>query len=373
MYKQLKQLPNSDKQTKQHFIYAYKVVISAHNDVCQLIKRTAETCSVHEQEPLLMPGIIDVNNKMNALTDDINDYLKQEQLEVRQNRIVLIEASSQKSQLQSSSSQKSQLQASSSKESQLQTISSQESQPQEAFSELALLKNKLNSYSTIMMQIDIPFKLHSIEKLQLQNLSPLIDNLINYFICNTNLELQLKYLKTQDKQPKVFFGINIEINPNFSNLRKFVYKKFTVVRLTAFNTRASIYRYSCNNESYLTCHVGGLVKFKNNEINISTNFGSNFASKNMTFKKESFNFKIESNLELPFLPSIISSKSEFYCKLQFRFSYDFFRYQNSIVTSNLEVTSNLKTKSVAEIKPQLEMKAPDRINKSNLFVSEQQY
>ena len=244
---------------------------------------------------------------------------------------------------------------------------------QAAVSELITPESQMNNYLTPMVQITMPIKLDLIGKLQSQN------SLISKFLSNTSFELQMICLKSENNQNQIFLGINMNINPNFLNLTNSASKKSTFISLRAFNTSASVSRYIANNESYTTFHLGQIVRVKNNNVNISTNFGC----KNMTFKKESLSFQVESKSELPFLPTIVSSKPGFYCKPQLTLSYDFFPFESSIVKTiqmnkkqnispqlsiarNSDVISHSKTESVAKIESGIEVDAVDLIKQSNL-------
>ena len=356
----LKQLIFSDKEKhiEASFKAEFRSIKSAHKEYIDLGEALCVIHSVPEQVKLLVPQIIELETKMNNLRNRINGYLEEKKLELRQGRLVTIERGLEQIEPQLSSSK--------------------QIEPQLSGSKLIIPKDQITSYSSPIFQITMPLRLHSIKKLQSEKFS-----LISNFIVNTNLELQLKCLKTQNNKNKIFFGINININPKLSNLAKCEYKKSTFVNVRSFDTTASISRCTINNDTYLTFDLGRILKFKNNEFNISTNIGH----KNKAFKKENLNFQIESKLDLPFLPTIVSKQGLYY-KSEFIFCYDFFPFANSIVkniqmnkeektlvlptvTQSSNLSSNFQTQSLVEKESGLIVETEHAIKNSNLSCPEQ--
>jgi len=356
----LKQLIFSDKEKhiEASFKAEFRSIKSAHKEYIDLGEALSVIHSVPEQVKLLVPQIIELETKMNNLRNRINGYLEEKKLELRQGRLVTIERGFEQIEPQLSGSK--------------------QIEPQLSGSKLIIPKDQITSYSSPIFQITMPLRLHSIKKLQSEKFS-----LISNFIVNTNLELQLKCLKTQNNKNKIFFGINININPKLSNLAKCEYKKSTFVNVRSFHTTASISRCTINNDTYLTFDLGRILKFKNNEFNISTNIGH----KNKAFKKENLNFQIESKLDLPFLPTIVSKQGLYY-KSEFIFCYDFFPFANSIVkniqmnkeektlvlptvTQSSNLSSNFQTQSLVEKESGLIVETEHAIKNSNLSCPEQ--
>lgn len=356
----LKQLIFSDKEKhiEASFKAEFRSIKSAHKEYIDLGEALCVIHSVPEQVKLLVPQIIELETKMNNLRNRINGYLEEKKLELRQGRLVTIERGLEQIEPQLSSSK--------------------QIEPQLSGSKLIIPKDQITSYSSPIFQITMPLRLHSIKKLQSEKFS-----LISNFIVNTNLELQLKCLKTQNNKNKIFFGINININPKLSNLAKCEYKKSTFVNVRSFDTTASISRCTINNDTYLTFDLGRILKFKNNEFNISTNIGH----KNKAFKKENLNFQIESKLDLPFLPTIVSKQGLYY-KSEFILCYDFFPFANSIVkniqmnkeektlvlptvTQSSNLSSNFQTQSLVEKESGLIVETEHAIKNSNLSCPEQ--
>ena len=356
----LKQLIFSDKEKhiEASFKAEFRSIKSAHKEYIDLGEALCVIHSVPEQVKLLVPQIIELETKMNNLRNRINGYLEEKKLELRQGRLVTIERGLEQIEPQLSGSK--------------------QIEPQLSGSKLIIPKDQITSYSSPIFQITMPLRLHSIKKLQSEKFS-----LISNFIVNTNLELQLKCLKTQNNKNKIFFGINININPKLSNLAKCEYKKSTFVNVRSFDTTASISRCTINNDTYLTFDLGRILKFKNNEFNISTNIGH----KNKAFKKENLNFQIESKLDLPFLPTIVSKQGLYY-KSEFIFCYDFFPFANSIVkniqmnkeektlvlptvTQSSNLSSNFQTQSLVEKESGLIVETEHAIKNSNLSCPEQ--
>lgn len=356
----LKQLIFSDKEKhiEASFKAEFRSIKSAHKEYIDLGEALSVIHSVPEQVKLLVPQIIELETKMNNLRNRINGYLEEKKLELRQGRLVTIERGLEQIEPQLSGSK--------------------QIEPQLSGSKLIISGDQITSYSSPIFQITMPLRLHSIKKLQSEKFS-----LISNFIVNTNLELQLKCLKTQNNKNKFFFGINININPKLSNLAKCEYKKSTFVNVRSFDTTASISRCTINNDTYLTFDLGRILKFKNNEFNISTNIGH----KNKAFKKENLNFQIESKLDLPFLPTIVSKQGLYY-KSEFIFCYDFFPFANSIVkntqmnkeektlvlptvTQSSNLSSNFQTQSLVEKESGLIVETEHAIKNSNLSCPEQ--
>lgn len=356
----LKQLIFSDKEKhiEASFKAEFSSIKSAHKEYIDFGEAISARHSVPEQIQLLVPQIIELETKMNNLKTRINGYLEEKKLQLRQGRLVNIESGLEQIQPQLSG---------------LEQI-----QPQLSGSELIIPGDQITNYSSPMFQITLPLRLHSIKKLQSEKLS-----LINNFIVNINLELQLKCLKTQNNKNQIFFGINMNINQKLSNLAKGGYKKSTFVNVRSFDTTASISRCTINNDSYLAFYLGRIFKFKNNEFNISTNIGQ----KNKALKKENLNFQIESKLDLPFLPNIVS-KPRLYSKSELIFCYDFFPFASSIVkntqmnkkqktlvlptvTQDSSLISNLQTQSLVEKESGLVVEAEHAIKNSNLSRPEQ--
>jgi len=376
----LKQLIFSDKEKhiEASFKAEFRSIKSAHKEYIDLGEALSVIHSVPEQVKLLVPQIIELETKMNNLRNRINGYLEEKKLELRQGRLVTIERDLEQIEPQLSGSKQIEPQLSGSKQIEPQLSGSKQIEPQLSGSKLIIPKDQITSYSSPIFQITMPLRLHSIKKLQSEKFS-----LISNFIVNTNLELQLKCLKTQNNKNKIFFGINININPKLSNLAKCEYKKSTFVNVRSFDTTASISRCTINNDTYLTFDLGRILKFKNNEFNISTNIGH----KNKAFKKENLNFQIESKLDLPFLPTIVSKQGLYY-KSEFIFCYDFFPFANSIVkniqmnkeektlvlptvTQSSNLSSNFQTQSLVEKESGLIVETEHAIKNSNLSCPEQ--
>ena len=356
----LKQLIFSDKEKhiEASFKAEFQSIKSAHKEYIDFGETISGIHSVPKQIQLLVPQIIELETKMNNLRNRINGYLEEKRLQLRQGRLVTIERGLE--QIES------------------QVSGSKQVEPQLSGSELIISGDQITNYSSPMFQITMPLRLHSIKKLQSEKLS-----LISNFMVNTNLELQLKCLKTQNNKNQIFFGINININPKLSNLAKGEYKKSTFVNVRSFDTTASISRCTINNDTYLTFYLGRIFKFKNNEFNISTNIGH----KNKSLKKENLNFQIESKLDLPFLPTIVS-KSGLYYKSEFIFCYDFFPFANGIVkntqmnkeqktlvlptvTQGSNLSSNFQAQSLVEKESGLIVETEHAIKNSNLSCPEQ--
>ena len=356
----LKQLIFSDKEKhiEASFKAEFQSIKSAHKEYIDFGETISGIHSVPKQIHLLVPQIIELETKMNNLRNRINGYLEEKRLQLRQGRLVTIERGLE--QIES------------------QVSGSKQVEPQLSGSELIISGDQITNYSSPMFQITMPLRLHSIKKLQSEKLS-----LISNFMVNTNLELQLKCLKTQNNKNQIFFGINININPKLSNLAKGEYKKSTFVNVRSFDTTASISRCTINNDTYLTFYLGRIFKFKNNEFNISTNIGH----KNKSLKKENLNFQIESKLDLPFLPTIVS-KSGLYYKSEFIFCYDFFPFANGIVkntqmnkeqktlvlptvTQGSNLSSNFQAQSLVEKESGLIVETEHAIKNSNLSCPEQ--
>ena len=356
----LKQLIFSDKEKhiEASFKAEFQSIKSAHKEYIDFGETISGIHSVPKQIHLLVPQIIELETKMNNLRNRINGYLEEKRLQLRQGRLVTIERGLE--QIES------------------QVSGSKQVEPQLSGSELIISGDQITNDSSPMFQITMPLRLHSIKKLQSEKLS-----LISNFMVNTNLELQLKCLKTQNNKNQIFFGINININPKLSNLAKGEYKKSTFVNVRSFDTTASISRCTINNDTYLTFYLGRIFKFKNNEFNISTNIGH----KNKSLKKENLNFQIESKLDLPFLPTIVS-KSGLYYKSEFIFCYDFFPFANGIVkntqmnkeqktlvlptvTQGSNLSSNFQAQSLVEKESGLIVETEHAIKNSNLSCPEQ--
>ena len=386
----LKQLIFSDKEKhiEASFKAEFQSIKSAHKEYIDFGETISRIHSVPKQIQLLVPQIIELETKMNNLRNRINGYLEEKRLQLRQGRLVTIErgleqiesqvSGSKQVEPQLSGSKQVEPQVSGSKQVESQVSGSKQIEPQLSGSELIISGDQITNYSSPMFQITMPLRLHSIKKLQSEKLS-----LISNFMVNTNLELQLKCLKTQNNKNQIFFGINININPKLSNLAKGEYKKSTCVNVRSFDTTASISRCTINNDTYLTFYLGRIFKFKNNEFNISTNIGH----KNKSLKKENLNFQIESKLDLPFLPTIVS-KSGLYYKSEFIFCYDFFPFANGIVkntqmnkeqktlvlptvTQGSNLSSNFQAQSLVEKESGLIVETEHAIKNSNLSCPEQ--
>ena len=243
--------------------------------------------------------------------------------------------------------------------------------PVQATQDLVLPESQINNYSVPILQITVPIKLKSTQELQPQN------QLISRFLSNTSFEFQLKCVKSQNNQNNIFLGINININPDFLNSAS---TKSTFVTLRIYNTSASFSRYHENDKSYVTGQLGQIFRIKNTDINISTNLGC----KNMTFKKESFNFQIQAKSDLY---TMVSSKPGFFCKPQLTLSYELFPFEKNLmktthfnkkqntlvqhtITQNLNVISNSKIDSIKGKEFGFEVDAADMVQKSNLLRSE---